>query len=325
MRNKTPLISVIIPVYNIENYVTKCLKSVSEQHYRNLEVLVVDDGSTDGSAVLCDQFSAQDDRFHVLHKPNGGLSDSRNAALDRIHGEYVTFIDGDDWVSPWYIDHLLEAVLKNQSDLSVSWFENVTDGEEPHSRTTAELMDYQNLTPEACLEKMLYQDGIEINACHKMIRTELYKDLRYPVGRLYEDIPVTYELVKRAESIAVISNTDYYYLQRQGSIQNSGFSRRHLDGVKHMKQVLDRVIEEYPDLEPAAACRYFSTLSNIYMKIDDPSDEGLRHSLWNEMKAIRRQILKNSKARKKARLAALISYFGPDIFRFAYSFQDSFH
>ena len=110
MKNKGPLITVIIPVYNVEKYVLKCLKSVAGQHYRNLEVIVVDDGSTDASGVICDQFAASDERFHVWHKPNGGLSDSRNFALDRAHGEYITFIDGDDWVSGLYMDHLLSLI-----------------------------------------------------------------------------------------------------------------------------------------------------------------------------------------------------------------------
>lgn len=165
-----PLISVIVPIYNVKAYLDRCVESLRGQSYKDLEILLVDDGSTDGCGKVCDRYAAQDPRITVIHKKNGGLSDARNAALDVAQGEYYAFVDGDDWVSPYYVENLHRALRKADADMAVSCFEEVFEGRGIQSQPAAELENFQSLTPEACLRRMLYQDGVETST-----PTKLYK------------------------------------------------------------------------------------------------------------------------------------------------------
>ena len=199
-----PLISIIVPVYKVEKYLKRCVDSILTQTYQNMEVILVDDGSPDKCGAICDRYRETDNRVVVIHKKNGGLSDARNAAIPLAKGEYISFIDSDDWISSYYVEHLYKAVAKCDADIGISWFENVFEGKALQSKTEEPLSNYECLTAEECLKKLLYQNGVEVCAWGKLYKTSLIKDLRYPVGKLYEDIPVTYEAVKRSKKIAVI-------------------------------------------------------------------------------------------------------------------------
>ena len=120
-----PLISIIVPVYKVEKYLKRCVDSILTQTYQNMEVILVDDGSPDNCGAICDRYKETDNRVVVIHKKNGGLSDARNAAIPLAKGEYISFIDSDDWVSSYYVEHLYEAVAKCDADIGISWFENV--------------------------------------------------------------------------------------------------------------------------------------------------------------------------------------------------------
>lgn len=313
-----PLISVIVPIYNVKAYLDRCVESLLGQSYKNLEIFLVDDGSTDGCGKVCDRYAAQDPRITVIHKKNGGLSDARNAALDAAQGEYYAFVDGDDWVSPYYVENLYRALRKADADIAVSCFEEVFEGRDIQSQPAAELENFQSLTPEACLRRMLYQDGVETSTPTKLYKKELFEGLRYPVGKLYEDIPVAYEVLKRAARVAWIGNVDYYYFQRAASIQNAAFDPKKLDGVEHCRAMLENVRRDHPPLEQAAECRYLSTVCNILFQIRDKAHEPERKLLWKEVVRCRSAVVRDPNARKKARLAALLSYGGYPLLRFVY-------
>ena len=138
-----PLISIIVPVYNAEPYLDNCLDSIAAQTWENLEVWLVDDGSTDGSEALCDEYAVQDARVRVLHKKNGGLSDARNAGVNAAKGEYLSFVDGDDWVSPYYIENLYRALEQAGADFSASCFEEVFEGQPVQSVPTERLEAFE--------------------------------------------------------------------------------------------------------------------------------------------------------------------------------------
>lgn len=312
------IISVIVPVYKVEKYLKRCVDSILAQTYHNMEVILVDDGSPDNCGKICDQYAAQDSRIRVIHKENGGLSDARNVAIPLAKGDYIGFIDSDDWVSPYYVEHLYKAVAKCDADMGISWFENVFEGKNLQSKPEEELTRYESLTVEECLKKMLYQNGVEFSAWGKLYKTEIFQDLRYPVGKLYEDIPVTYEAVKRSKKISVIGNVDYFYFQRADSIQNNAFNVRKMDGIEHCQNMMKAVEMDFPKLKSAAECRYFSTVCNILFQIKDDEHEPARQVLWNEVLKYRKDVLLNAEARKKARLAAAASYMGYKMLAFAY-------
>lgn len=313
-----PWISVIAPIYRVEPYLKRCVDSLLAQTYQELELWLVDDGSPDGCGLLCDAYAAADPRVRVLHKQNGGLSDARNAALALATGEYIAFVDGDDWVSPYYIQNLYAALTRAGAELAVSCFEEVFEGQAPQAKPTPQLQGYESLGQTAFLKRMLYQDGVEISAWGKLYHKKLLAGLCYPVGKLYEDIPVTYAAVRRARTIARIANRDYYYFQRKNSIQNMAFDLRKLDGVEHCRQMLEAVRQEVPELERAAECRYLSTVCNILFQIRDKAHEPQRRQLWQEVRRYRKDVALDSQARRKARLAALLSYGGYPLMRKVY-------
>ena len=177
-----PLVSIIVPVYNVKPYLNRCVNSLLGQSYQNMELLLVDDGSNDGSETLCDEYAAQDARVRVLHKKNGGLSDARNAGVDAAAGEYLSFVDGDDWVSPYYIENLYRALEQAGADFSVSCFEEVFEGQPVQSVPTERLEAFEILSREECLRRILYQEGMEVTTPTKLYKRALFEGVRYPVN-----------------------------------------------------------------------------------------------------------------------------------------------
>lgn len=312
------LITIIVPVYKVEKYLSRCVDSLLKQTYKNIEIILVDDGSPDNCGKICDKYTKLDERVKVIHKKNGGLSDARNTAIPLACGQFITFVDSDDWVSKYYAEHLYKVIKKNDADLAISQFDNVFEESKQRNVSQKPIKNYKCLTSGECLKKLLYQDGVECCACGKLYKKEIISDMRYPVGKLYEDILVTYECIKRSNKIAVISNIDYFYFQRKDSIQYKSFNIQKLDGVKHCGKMLEAVKKDYPELAVAAECRYISTVCNILFQIRDKKYIKERQGLWQEIKKYRKDVLLDKNARKKARLAALVSYCGYSIMSFVY-------
>lgn len=305
-------IAIIIPAYNVEKYIERCLDSVISQTFSRFEALLIDDGSTDETGKICDEYAKRDNRIRVLHKKNGGLSDARNYGLDHLSEsiEYVSFIDSDDWVSPCYIENLYNAIQITGSSISVEQFREVFV-EDGLQEVTDQLINLRTLDRNSYLEDLLYQKNTEICAWAKMYSRTIFTELRYPNGKLYEDIPTTYQAVKSSKRIALIDNCDYYYFQRRDSIQNRGFDRRKLDCVKHCHELMVNVKEDFPKLSNASECRYLSGVFNILFQIpDEKCYYEIREELWNEIKKYRRNVLLDQSARKKTRAACFISFFG---------------
>lgn len=308
---ESPLISVIIPVYKVEKYLKRCIDSVRNQKYKNLEIILVDDGSPDNCGLICDEYSKQDNRIVVIHKVNGGLSDARNVALDIMRGELVTCIDGDDFVSEYYVENLYSAIKETNCDIASSWFVNYFEGDSIPVSREVRRSEIKSLSRIEAYKRMLYQDGFEISAWGKLYKSSLFENVRYPLGKIYEDIPTTYKLMEKSNKIAIIPQMDYYYLQRENSIAQSGFNPKKMEGVKFMNELRQFITENYPELRKAAECRYFSTVCNILFLVktrNEYPDEWLL--LWNEVRKYRKAVLFNREGRVKARIAAAISYMG---------------
>lgn len=319
---KHPLISIIVPVYNVEEYLPRCVESILAQTYKNLEIILVDDGSTDHCGSICDAYKEKDSRIKVIHKPNGGLSDARNAGLDQMSGEYVTCIDSDDFVSPFFVSNLWEALETNRCDIASSWFIEYHDGQVVPTSKAVDTQEVEVLAKNEYFERLLYQDGVEVSAWGKLYKSSLYQNVRYPVGKLYEDIPTTYRLIEQANKIAVIPNIDYYYYQRENSIAQSKFSIRKMDAIYHMRIFGNFIQENYPELMDAFKCRYFSTICNILFQINDSDFQQQKKILWNEVKKYRFDVLGNKQARKKTRIAAVISYSGQYLMKRVYDWNE---
>lgn len=233
-------ISVVIPVYQVEKYLKECIESVCNQEYKNLEIILVDDGGKDNSGAICDKYAKKDKRILVIHKQNGGLSDARNAGIGKATGKYICFIDSDDAVSPKYIQDLYYHLIKNDADISICDYQEIHSNEEIKKEITS--VDENTVyTPKEILKIMYTKDlGTKmIVAWNKLYKTELFKEIRYPVGKIHEDEFTTYKLIYQAKKIVYFPEQLYYYYQRNnGSIMRSSYNEKRLDYIEAMEERL---------------------------------------------------------------------------------------
>ena len=314
------IISVVIPVYKVEKYLSDCIESVLVQSYKNLEIILVDDGSPDSCGKICENYALKDNRVKVVHKENGGLSDARNAGIDIATGELITFIDSDDIVVSTYIENLYVALKTAGAMLAVSWFREFKDEDKiklDPTRFKAE--DISSLDSKQCFYRLLCQDGVETSAWGKLYKIELFDQLRYPKGKIYEDIPVTYRAIEKAKKIAVINCEDYFYRQRDSSIQYQKFNIAKMDAIKHMNELMLFIYKTYPEFSGLARCRMLSIACNLFFQTDSVENKNEHQELWKIIKENRKDVLFNTHARGKARIASLISFLGPRCLKYVYS------
>lgn len=221
------LISVVVPVYNVEHYLKKCVDSICHQTYRNLEIILVDDGSTDCSGSLCDEFATSDSRIRVIHKSNGGLSDARNAGMELASGEWWMFVDSDDYIAPDTAETLLLAAVENHCEIAVCNMMRIyEDGkQEPFYCPVTE--------PTIWAGEQRFETLRQPSVCNKLFRADLFKELRFPKRKFYEDTFVYHVLAHSANRIALTGLSGYYYLSRRESILGqSQFTDRYFDYVE---------------------------------------------------------------------------------------------
>ena len=229
--NENPLVSVIIPVYNVESYLERCVRSVSEQSYSNLEIIVVDDGSTDGSGEICDRLGNEDNRIQVIHQANQGLSGARNAGIDVCKGDYVCFVDSDDYIHPDYVKYLYKICVDNNCEIGVCG--NIaTDGS-----ATYQEIDWNSGVEVYDRKKVFdafYSDMHVpiVIAWNKIYRRDCIGDIRYDVGYIHEDEATTFKFLYNASRIAFGQEILYYYFNRDDSITGQAYSKKRLDILK---------------------------------------------------------------------------------------------
>lgn len=226
------LISVIVPIYNVEHYLAKCIETIINQTYANLEIILVDDESPDNCPAICEEYAARDARIKVIHKKNGGLSDARNHGLDIAAGEYIAFVDSDDYIAPDMIEKLYQAARASQADLAIGSINYVDEDDKI-------MEDNQQYAPAQTTDSKgfwnLYFSGICVPlvvAWNKLYARHLFEDIRYDVGKYNEDEFIIHKIVERCQTITMIDDKIYNYRQRQNSIMNTVFSIRHLDALE---------------------------------------------------------------------------------------------
>lgn len=315
------IITIIVPVYNVKKYLEKCVNSIINQTYSDLEIFLIDDGSTDGSGELCDYFSQKDRRIKVIHKSNGGLSSARNAAIDVMSGKYVTFVDSDDYVDEKYIEKLYGLVKKFDAQISVCGEKRFTQDEKGdvifRDSPYVKLKNEKVLNTEEGIETILKQHYFDASAWGKLYLSSLFLDVRYPEGKNHEDIGTTYKLFMRASNIAFISDPLYFYMQRPESILHSFNNVKTLwDGIEMVEMQYKGVINVYPKLETAAIVRCFSMYCRCFKFGKLAKNSEIEEYSWKKITTIRRTIINSKNTRKKARYAAILSLLGRDLFGF---------
>ena len=282
-----PLISVIIPVYKTEKYLDRCVSSVVDQTYKNLEIILVDDGSPDRCPEMCDEWAKKDDRIKVIHKENGGLSDARNAALDVMKGDYVTFIDSDDWVSEYYCSILMNGIESDSADISVVDYKRVGDNDTID--TVPSNMSIL-INSSKAIDNLFYDKQIMfVTAWGKLYRALLFSGIRFPFGKLHEDDFTTYKLYHKANGISVSCDKLYAYYVNENSIIGK-YSLKRLDALDAQSEKLSFIKENYPEKVDIAAQSYFASCRFhfqmlCYYKELDPKKK-YRKSILNRIRSI---------------------------------------
>lgn len=227
----TDLISIIVPVYNVEKYLRKCIDSIIIQTYTNLEIILIDDGSSDNSGNICEEYKKQDSRIHVIHKENGGLSSARNVGIDNATGQFISFVDSDDYLRKDMIEVLYLELKKWDADLCISPMQKV---DEDGKYLFTEQSDVEGLiSKEEALRKLAFGwTGFPMVGCGKLAKLELYKGLYFKEGKIHEDEFMFHHLLDRCDKIIQLKIPYYFYLQRKGSIVNSQISIKRFDCVE---------------------------------------------------------------------------------------------
>ena len=215
-------LSVIVPVYNVEPYIHKCVDSILNQTYTNLEVILVDDGSPDNCGKICDEYAEKDSRVKVIHKKNGGLSDARNAGIDIAAGDIISFVDSDDYIEPYMYQEMIDYMQLNNLDIVCADTNQVKGNKIKYKPRYKENKIWEK--NEALYE--ILNGNLDNSAVNKIYKRRVMGNIRFPKGRVYEDVATTYKFIYNADKIGYLSRPYYYYIKRSGSIVSAGFNSK---------------------------------------------------------------------------------------------------
>ena len=249
------LISIVVPVYNVEDYLPQCIESLLVQTHSNIEIILVDDGSTDSSGSICDSYAARDSRITVIHQENGGLSAARNAGIQTAKGGYIGFLDSDDFVDKNMFRSLLEAVIYHKADVAACG-RYITDDEGNVTGKEFTPSERKTYATAEAMEQILLGGELDVAAWDKLFRTDLFENIEFPVGRINEDAAIIFHILAKTTSVVHVGKPFYYYRTRSGSITKSGYKPNKIQAMEHAQMITEFVCGKYPELE--RACRKYT-------------------------------------------------------------------
>lgn len=256
--NKDPLISIVVPVYNVEQYLDTCIQSVKNQTYTNWELILVDDGSTDRSSTICDKYVENDSRIRVIHKKNGGLSSARNEGIKLIRGEYVTFLDSDDFLHIECLCHMYNLCIQNSADISQCGFIRGEDSSFPEFSLNEKIIVYDN-------HSIFTKQGAKIITCGKLYKADLLLGISFPLGKINEDDFTTWKYYYKAQKIVVTNIPLYYYTCNPKSIMATQRKKIRFDFLEAYKERIEFFIQSgEKDLEDMSRMQLCKSLVLTY-------------------------------------------------------------
>lgn len=259
------LVSVIVPIYNVEAYLDRCIQSIFAQTYKNLEIILVDDGSPDRCPELCDQYAKSDVRVMVIHKKNGGLSDARNYGIEQANGEYIVFVDSDDYIEPELCSECLKRFESDkQIDIVSFEFRRVTDSEQGGRQGTGNIRVYDNFEG---FRSYINRDPFTHMVCDKMFRHSLFEDVRFIPKRLAEDLAISYRLIGKARKICHLDRVFYNYFYRESSIMGQKSLKLELDAYQGECEAYQYGNKNYPALSCYNKVRFLNQSMKTYLKL----------------------------------------------------------
>ena len=281
------MISVIIPVYNVSKYLSRCINSVRTQAHVK-EILLIDDGSTDDSGILCDAYAAMEPLVKVLHKENGGLSSARNAGLDLAQGEYVAFVDSDDFLEPGAYEKLLSCAQRHEADLVCAGRSDLIGGIGDKTLGLCPETE-ETITGPEFVARMFTWQGVDSAAWDKLYKRSLFDSLRYPEGKICEDVPVTYRAALKANKVALLPEPVYVYYHRPGSITTAPVSQKSFHFAAHTQAICQDIKARCPEILPQARYLRVWSLAHPMMLCQE---SGQVHAFRQEYRACKRALAK---------------------------------
>lgn len=311
---KEELISVIVPIYKVEKYLKQCIDSIIAQTYKNIEIILVDDGSPDCSGEICDEYAKKDERIKVIHKKNGGLSDARNKGISEATGEYIAFIDSDDYVEPCYLEKLYHAIRKtdikiaqcniqkvDESDISIEIIGDTIKSEKDGKTMIKELYDNK------------WENTVVWN---KLYLKQLFDYIRFPVGKLHEDEYITYKVLYDVEKISIIPESLYFYRQRKESIIGKTFSLNRLDILEALEERLTYFQQKNEkELYYLTLQFYLQKIRESYLKVRLFIEESnlVQKELKKKYKKNYLKVIKTKEITFSRKMKGSLFYFIPDL------------
>lgn len=312
-------ISIIIPVYNVEKYLRECLESISNQTYKNLEIILIEDGTKDNSGIICDEYAKKDSRIKVIHQKNMGLSGARNTGLKNSTGDFITFVDSDDFIDNKMLEIMLLALKENDADIveggTIFCDEN---GKYIKENTLNKIKIYEN---EYQIEKLLMNKDITTTSWGKLYKKELLKNFEFPLGKYHEDTFTTYKFLHLSKKTIVLNQSFYHYRQVNGSIMNSNFNLKHLDSVEatiERSKFIEKYYPQYKKYEYGnivySCCKVYERiiLSNFY-------DEKIIKSLQKLIRKYLVYFLIYSNSKKSTKLFSSICFINMNLCKKIYN------
>ena len=282
-------ISVIVPVYNVEKYLSRCVDSILGQTFSDLEVILVNDGSGDSSGSICDSYAAKDSRIRVIHKENGGLSSARNAGIDAASGEYLAFVDSDDWIEPEMYETMLALTEKYGADLVCGGRYDVDGGTGERTVGLCPVKE-ESISPEEMVGRIFLWEGCDSSACDKLYHRSLFETFRYPEGKVCEDVPTTYKIVLKAGSVALCDKTFYNYYHRPDSITtDTVISEKTFHFSQHTAEIYPYIRDNHPQIAAQAAYLRVRSLSHILLLLEQAGEE-VREKFREEYRSARKDL-----------------------------------
>ena len=292
-------VSIIVPVYQVDRFLRKNLETLIAQRMKDIELILVDDGSTDGSGSICDEFALKDDRIRVIHKKNNGLSSARNVGLKVAKGKYVAFVDSDDWVSDEYVSLMYETCEKYEADICQCGFFEVISDDINIKDTGGHPEIYSSIEYAYAQASLLSWDCVI--CCNKLYKRSLFDGISFPEGKIHEDEYVTYKVAYKAKRIAVLPTRLYYYRQRAGSIVNQRYSYKRLDAREayiEREKFYHSIGEARLELTVKAQhLQWLCGQINQFLKLED-RDVQLEKEIINEQKRLDEELASENLIRR---------------------------
>ncbi len=261
------LISIIVPVYKVEKYIHKCINSIIDQTYKNLQIILVDDGSPDNCGKICDEYALKDNRIEVIHKANTGLSDARNVGINKANGQYIGFVDSDDYIDKTMYEDMYKLIKERNADICICNLYNVIENEDIKTMKNID-NGVEEYNKTEILKEVLLDKKIQSYAWNKLYKRSLFNDIKFPVGRKYEDIGTTFYILEKCEKIVVTGKPEYYYLNRKDSIVNNVEEQTIIDYVDIINERYDYIESKYKQLNKCNIYFLARTLITAYNDIN---------------------------------------------------------